>query len=155
MLQAASRFPPDARSPLQLRDVRPPALRSLPDPDAVLSAAPSWAVPNPAPARAADSLREGVPSDGRWQQGSNSDESASSSSGGGASRAGVYIWHDTSVERKDRPGSRVSESGSSTQPAAWLQGIQQQSQHEPPSKADPGPADEEPREPVHLPASRL
>jgi len=156
-LQAASRFPPDARSALQLRDVRPPALRSLPDPDAVLSAAPSWAVPKPAPPRTADRLRARTHSDGSRREDSNSDESASSSSSdtSGASRAGVYIWHDTSAERKDRPGSRVSESGSSTQPAAWLQGIQQKAQQEPSSEADPERADDEPREPVHVPAGRL
>ncbi len=154
MLQAASRFPPDARSPLQLRDVRPPALRSLPDPDAALSPAPGWAVPRSVPAWAADSLRGRVHSDGKSYQDSNSDESASTS-GNSTSRAGVYIWHDASAERKDRPESRVSESGSSTQPAAWLQGIQQKAQQEPLSEATPEPADDEPREPVHLPASRL
>ena len=149
--QAASRFPLDAQSPLQLRDVRPPALRSLPDPDAVLAAAPSWAVPNPAPARVADRVREGLDSDGSGRGDTGVDERASSS----ASRAGVYIWHDAGAKRRDPSGSRVWESGSSTQPAAWLQGIQKNTQQGSPSEADPERADDESREPVHMPLGRM
>ena len=153
--QAASRFPLDAQSPLQLRDVRPPALRSLPDPDAVLATPPSWAVPGPAEGRMADSLRTGLHSDASGREGGDSEGSAGSST----SKAGVYIWHDGNADRKDRREPQVRETGSSTQPAAWLQGIQQKTQQEPSPDALPERcSDEEPRELVDdrlLPLGRM
>ena len=132
--QAASRFPLDAQSPLQLRDVRPPALRSLPDPDAPLSST-HWPVPPPADGLAA--LHAGGHSAGA----ADSDDSASSTS-----RAGVYIWHDAQAKRKQRPPNSSSESGSSTQPAAWLRGIQQKAQHSPASDTERLAPLEAPRE---------
>ena len=135
--QAASRFPLDAQSPLQLRDVRPPALRSLPDPDSALGSA-RW----PAPV-SADGWEAARHQDGEGGRDASSDDGA-----GSTSRAGVYIWHDAQVKRRRRPASGSLESGSSTQPAAWLRGIQQKTQQNPASDPEHAAPLDAPREQI-------
>ncbi len=135
--QAASRFPLDAQSPLQLRDVRPPALRSLPDPDIALATA-RWPLPS-----SADSGDAACHQDNGGETATSSDDGT-----GSTSRAGVYIWHDAQAKRKRRPVSGSSESGSSTQPAAWLRGIQQNTQQKPTSEPEHAAPMDAPREQV-------
>lgn len=111
--QAASRFPLDAGSPLQLRDLRVPANRTLPS-----------ALNAPPPEQDGD----GKPIDGEVEEigrvrSATEDEAGLLGDGRAGGRGnglnGGTAWHDA-AEKWERAAAS-SESGSSTQAAVWLQ----------------------------------